>query len=809
MKLMVRAGLQRNLCPQKEEIVMLKTSRYLFLFILALFLSTLLACGHSSSGSSGNNKTSATVTIDVQTLPQAQSKTLQKFLGTVADITSITVDVMNGSTLLITGQHLTYSDGVWSGTLENLPIGPSLTFVGHAYNVSAVEIFKGTTVQALTGHNDSVSILMAPVDDGVPATFPRITRIIVPAQIVTSSTVTIGIWVEASSGETLTYATTAAPGGGSFSPSSGTITLGGTTGTLVLSYTAPSTAGTYTHSIRVTNSQANWVETDFSIVVSGTASAPLSVQFSPVITAIGASRSGSDVTFTAEVSDAGPLSALTYAWGFDGGLTFLNTTTNPAVLQGYDETRSGNLTLTVTNGAGGATTVSYYIAPGLLPGNLVWTGAPGTLDTAFNGQGWVTHNNAAGGDSFDEGHDITTDLSGRILVAGYSWNASGNYDMAIWRYNSNGTLDTTFNGQGWITHNNAAGGNSIDEGSAIAMDSSGRILVAGYSYNASGNPDMVIWRYNSNGTLDTTFNGQGWITHNNAAGGNGRDYGYGITIDSSGRILVAGSSYASGDYGPTYNTDMVIWRYNANGTLDTTFNGQGWVIHHNAAGGNGSDAGIGITMDSSGRILVSGSSVDVSGYYDDMVIWRYNSNGTLDTTFNGQGWVTHDNAAGGNGADCGLNVTLDSSGRILVAGISERYADAEWDMAIWRYNSNGTLDTTFNDQGWVTHHNAAGGGYEDIGYDITIDSSGRILAAGYSDRIPQADQDMTIWRYNSNGTLDLSFNGQGWVTYNGAGTESYDYGFGITIDSSGRILVAGSSHNAAWNSDMVIWRYNP
>ena len=98
---------------------------------------------------------------------------------------------------------------------------------------------------------------------------------------------------------------------------------------------------------------------------------PVQVQFKPVITAIGAQRSGSDVTFIAVVSDAGPQSALTYQWGFDGGLSFFNNKTNPAVLQGYDETRSGNLTLTVTNGTGGATTVSYYIAPGLLPDNVV------------------------------------------------------------------------------------------------------------------------------------------------------------------------------------------------------------------------------------------------------------------------------------------------------------------------------------------------------------------------------------------------------------------------------------------------------
>ena len=108
-----------------------------------------------------------------------------------------------------------------------------------------------------------------------------------------------------------------------------------------------------------------------TLISCGKEDVPVQVRFNPVITAIGAQRSGSDVTFTAVVSDAGPQSALTYQWGFDGGLTFVNNTTNPAVLQGYDETRSGNLSLTVTNGAGGATTVNYYIAPGLLPDNVV------------------------------------------------------------------------------------------------------------------------------------------------------------------------------------------------------------------------------------------------------------------------------------------------------------------------------------------------------------------------------------------------------------------------------------------------------
>ncbi len=340
----------------------------LWLFLIVLLLSAMTAC---SSGSSGGQESTTSATVAISIDSSSQAGKLSPFLGTIDDITSITVDVANGGVSVISDQQLTYSGGVWSGALQGLPIGPSLTFTGHAYNASAVEIFTGTTVQTMTGSGDAVSIIMTPVSNGTAQMYPRITRIVVPSQILTSNTVTVGISLEGNDGETLTYATAAANLGGSFSPSTGTIDLSGTAATLVLSYTAPSTAGTYTHSIRVTNSQANWVETGFSTVVSATANPSPTVQFAPVITALGAGRSGSRVTFTAEISDAGPLNELTYSWVFDGGLAFVNNAANPAVLQGYDETKSGTVTLTVANGAGGTTTVSSFLAPGLFPDTVV------------------------------------------------------------------------------------------------------------------------------------------------------------------------------------------------------------------------------------------------------------------------------------------------------------------------------------------------------------------------------------------------------------------------------------------------------
>jgi uncharacterized delta-60 repeat protein len=440
------------------------------------------------------------------------------------------------------------------------------------------------------------------------------------------------------------------------------------------------------------------------------------------------------------------------------------------------------------------------------PINTAWSkefqirGPVGKLDTSFNGQGWATHAGAAGIDNEDEAYSLAVDSAGKILLTGFSQNAAGNSDMVIWRYNSDGSLDTTFNGQGWVIHNSAAGGDSDDKGYHLAIDSSGKILVTGLSQNASGNSDMVIWRYNSDGSLDATFNGQGWVIHNSAAGGDSDDQGRSQAIDSAGKILVTGlSQNAAG------NSDMVIWRYNSGGSLDNTFNGQGWVIHNSAAGGNSGDQGRSLVVDSAGKILVTGYSDRDTSYYD-MVIWRYNSGGSLDTSFNSQGWVTHHSAAGGDTDDRGRDIVIDSAGKILVTGKSDNAA-GDSDMVIWRYDSGGSLDTSFNGQGWVTHNSAAGGNDSDTGSCLVVSEDEKILVAGFSGNVA-GDPDMAIWRYSSNGNIDTSFNEQGWLIHSDAtAVDSWDFSFGIVIDPLGRILIAGSSELVVGSYDMVLWRY--
>jgi uncharacterized delta-60 repeat protein len=187
---------------------------------------------------------------------------------------------------------------------------------------------------------------------------------------------------------------------------------------------------------------------------------------------------------------------------------------------------------------------------------VVWRfNANGALDSAFSGDGIVINNGAAGGTGDDTGNAVAIDAQGRVIVAGSSTNSAGDTDMAIWRFKTDGTLDTAFNGNGFVINNGAAGSDGADAGNGLAIDSQGRIIVAGSSTNNAGNRDMVVWRLNFDGTMDISFAADGVAVHNNAAGGNADDSGSSVTTDSQDRILVAGNSMNDAS-----NADMVLWR---------------------------------------------------------------------------------------------------------------------------------------------------------------------------------------------------------------------------------------------------------
>ena len=242
----------------------------------------------------------------------------------------------------------------------------------------------------------------------------------------------------------------------------------------------------------------------------------------------------------------------------------------------------------------------------------VWGQA--SLDYNFGGgNGYVTSNFPAGG-SDDQGSGIIIDGSGNIYVTGFSTDASGNGEMAIWSYTSSGGVNTLFGGgNGYVLKSATAGGHD-DAGKGIVI-STGNIIVTGSSFDASGNLEMAIWEYTLTGGV-TTFGGSGYVLKANTAG---RKCGAGgcVTITASGNIVVTGSSVDTNAH-----NEMSIWEYTSTGSKNSLFGGgNGYVLKGNTLGGN-NDSGNGVVVDGSGNIVVAGTSYDPSGCFYSTV-WRY------------------------------------------------------------------------------------------------------------------------------------------------------------------------------------------
>jgi uncharacterized delta-60 repeat protein len=318
----------------------------------------------------------------------------------------------------------------------------------------------------------------------------------------------------------------------------------------------------------------------------------------------------------------------------------------------------------------------------------------GVFDTGFGSNGIVTHDSAAGGGGPDSGVAMTLDQGHRIYMTGYSQDSGGVDHMTIWRYTSSGVLDTTFGADvnpadgtpdGFVAYN---GGDGDYYGQAVAWDpSTGRVYAAGYRNAAS--KDLVLLCYDSAGILDTTFDGDGILIQDGASTGNDA-VGLTVTLDPAGRVYVAGAN----------QSDSIVWRFTSDGAADTTFGGDtspangtpdGFVIHHNAAGGNGIDEARAITLDPAGLVYVTGNS---QGVNEDMVLWRYTSNGVLDTTFGADvnpadgipdGFIVQEDTAGGNGADRGTSVVVGTVDNNMVYVVGYSHNGANFDMVLWRF----------------------------------------------------------------------------------------------------------------------------
>ena len=404
----------------------------------------------------------------------------------------------------------------------------------------------------------------------------------------------------------------------------------------------------------------------------------------------------------------------------------------------------------------------------------------GSLDNTFGVNGIVTTSiGNLGSENSLNGIAIQDD--GKIVAAGYSYNyfSTPQQVFALTRYNTNGSLDNTFHSDGIVT---TSIGTSSSQANGIAIQTDGKIVAAG---KGNGPYSFALTRYNTNGSLDLTFGTNGIVT--TSIDGNGA---LAIAIQADGKILAAGYSQSI----ITLNVMLfTLMRYNTNGSLDPTFGTDGIVT--TSIGEYGSRAN-GIAIQTDGKIVLAGES-QTSGNFSPSVfaLTRYNTNGSIDNTFGAAGIVT--TSIGINSA--ANDIVIQADGKILAAGSSDSLGSNTFSLS--RYNTNGSLDTTFDTDGIVTTSLGMLG--EQLA--VTLQANGKIVAAGCSPSNIMNNCNIGVTRYNTNGSLDNTFGNAG-VVITAVGESS---GAGsVAIQTDGKIVAAGGAAAVSNGIDFVVVRYN-
>jgi uncharacterized delta-60 repeat protein len=358
--------------------------------------------------------------------------------------------------------------------------------------------------------------------------------------------------------------------------------------------------------------------------------------------------------------------------------------------------------------------------------------------------------------------DAVLQPDGKIITLG-----TAQSQKVITRYNSNGTLDTSFG-----TNGNTFIEVSTFLGKKLVLQSDGKLIVAGRSGG------FAVVRYNSNGTLDTSFGTNGMAANNTDT----ENY-YSVedvTVQLDGKIVLAG------DYQFRYGNhiDFEIVRFNSDGTLDkiNTINFPYEQF----------DYGKAVVIQPDNKIIMSGYMQGYDGDYY-IPIARLNPNLLGDSSFGTNGTVITplDYYKSSSGA-----LALQPDGRILVAGtIFNRDMDVPQNLAVARFNTDGTLDTTFGGTGIVVTDFGA----EELADDFVIQANGKIILAGII--TSAGESDFLLARYNSDGSLDTSFGSNGKLTTDfGNSAESVS---GIVQQPNGKVIVSGTSGENA-----IMARYN-
>jgi uncharacterized delta-60 repeat protein len=436
-------------------------------------------------------------------------------------------------------------------------------------------------------------------------------------------------------------------------------------------------------------------------------------------------------------------------------------------------------------------------------------------DPTFSDDGIVTVDGPASlGDDIE---DIAVLPSGKVVAAGRMRTAGGGSDFAAIRLNADGSLDATFGGDGIVT-TDIDGSASSDRAFGLAVQEDGKVVLAGRTTpdTVGADEDIALVRYEADGTLDDDdaeddgFGGDGIVIA--AASATANDWANDVVVDGAGRVATVGSIW-EGETVEEFEQDFLFARLTPDGVPDTSFDGDsgtgnGFVPVSFASDNFAFEEGYGIDLMDDGDLVAAGSvyTGDSPASQDDQIgLARLNSaNGTLDTSFGGDGRVITDPAEGAFASGVAT-----SPGKLTVVG------SVGSDVFLARYDqSDGDLDSSLDGDGIATTPGSAFGGTQANGTDLALDGAAYVVSATV--RGLPTEEDLAVARYSDDGSLDSDFGGDGTVTASTAPVTGFERAFTVAVVDDGdattlnKVVVGGeTTPDEPEQLDMVVARFGP
>ena len=435
------------------------------------------------------------------------------------------------------------------------------------------------------------------------------------------------------------------------------------------------------------------------------------------------------------------------------------------------------------------------------------------LDTSFGDGGYVQTNISTFDDSNQQTRSVLVQADGKVVVAGIDNNGNDN-DFALIRYNTDGTRDLGFGEGGQVSTDLG----SADELYDLVQQADGKIVAVGFTFNS--NNDIVLLRFNTDGSLDDTFGTAGQVTTDTGV----YELAYSIISQADGMLVVGGvvDNYLTlirysedgvldtsfGDQGfailrddlDTYDRaqarDVIqqadgklvtvgrnyIVRFNVNGTLDTSFDTDGV----NTVPASFSQI-LAVAQQTDGGFLATGPTTG-----GDIAVARFLITGALDTDFGTAGVVTTD--LGGSTDTARAILADDTDDRFVITGGGADGVDNQ--EVLLRYNADGSPDTTFSGDGKVE---TIVGDTTNLGIADAQQTDSQYVVAAWA--IHPTDQDFATLRYDNDGILDAGFNTSG-IKVDHIGHNTKDTGWALHMQSDGKLIAGGSAALSTLGSDL-------